>query len=157
MKLHAIVESDISLQYIGGYHDDLVDDNGYSVYEQALAIANQSGIHINRNKDLLLVAMDDNSNVVGAVWNALYHDDDQEAMVFDFDVAVRPESRGSSKIGLKLIDAAIKEFENLKADYDRIYIRVWVINPKLAHWLEYHRDFNVEGEHGDGSKHMTYY
>jgi hypothetical protein len=34
---------------------------------------------------------------------------------------------------------------------------VWVINPKLARWLEEKRGFEPESVHGDGSAHMVYY
>lgn len=137
--------------------EEFYDTPGYSIWEQALAIANESGLHISRNKDLLLVAVDEAGVVQGAVWSSLERDDDQDANVFDFDVAVDPKSRGPAKIGPQLIDAALEEFENLRSELDRVYVRVWVINPKLAHWLEYRRGFEPESTHPDGSAHMVYY
>jgi|10_taG_2_1085330.scaffolds.fasta_scaffold00044_60 GNAT superfamily N-acetyltransferase len=142
--------------------EEFYSDEGYTVWEQALAIANQSGIRINRNKDLLLVAKDEANKVHGGVWSSLERDDDQDAWIFDFDVAVDPDSRSSgglasSLIGPKLIDAALEEFEGHRAELERVYVRVWVINPKLARWLEDKRGFEPESVHGDGSTHMVYY
>lgn len=137
--------------------EEFYNSDGYSVWEQALAIANSHNIHIYRNKELAFVAKDDSGNVHGAVWTALEHDDDQDAEVFDFDVAVDKKSIGPARIGIRLIDTALQEFENLKAELGRVYIRVYVINPKLAKWLEYRRGFELEAQHGDGSAHMVYY
>ena len=137
--------------------EEFYDTPGYSVWEQALSIANDSGLHISRNKELALIAIDEKEVVHGAVWTSLESDDDQDAMVFNFDVAVDKSARGPAKIGPQLIDAALEEFENLKAELDRVYVRVWVINPKLVHYLEYQRGFELVGTHSDGSAHMVYY
>jgi ribosomal protein S18 acetylase RimI-like enzyme len=162
MKLREICirefQGEVTIVPVEYSDEEFYDSDGYSVWEQALSIANQSGIHINRNKELLLVAKDEKGAVLGAVWNSVEEDDEhRDTWVFDFDVAVDPKARGSAKIGIRLIDETIEEFENLKSELGRVYIKVWVINPKLAHWLEYRRGFEPVAEHGDGSAHMVYY
>lgn len=161
MKLwHILFESTISqnIQVIPVEYSDeaFYDSDGYSVWEQAFAIASNSGIHIASNKELAFVALDD-TTVVGAVWSAIYHDDDQDADVYDFDMAISKDYRNQVGIFLKLMDAAFSGFRDLLDYNPRSYIRVWVINPKLAQALERRYNFEVESQHGDGSCHMTYY
>ena len=79
-------------------------------------------------------------------------------MVYDFDVAVLPEYRKhESLVGIKLIDSALEDFQSLKAEEPRSYVRVWVVNPRLARVLERMYGFEPESTHSDGSAHLIYY
>jgi len=123
-------------------------------------------IRISRNKDLAFVAVDGSDNVHGAIWNNIERDEDysesmgEDVWAYDFDVAVKKSSRSaglnSSRIGIQLIDAAIDDFKSYQSDYGNLYIRVWVVNPKLANWLEYNRGFESSGIGKDGTGIMTY-
>jgi ribosomal protein S18 acetylase RimI-like enzyme len=139
------------------YSDEaFYDSDGYSIWEQAFAIASNSGIHIASNKELAFVAMDD-ATVVGGVWSARYHDEDQDAEVYDFDMAVDKNYRNQVGIFLKLMNAALGEYRDLLEYNPRTYIRVWVVNPRLIDVLERRYGFELESRHGNGSAHMTYY
>ena len=159
MKLHTIYLESLASSGIQilPYNDEEYD--GYDpwiVADQAEKIAKDSGIHIARNKDLSWFAMAED-NVVGAVWSAIYDDDDQDAMVYDFDMATHPGYRKELGIFLRLMDAALGDYRDLQADNPRTYVRLWVVNPKLVGVLERRYGFDVESQHGDGSAHMTYY
>jgi ribosomal protein S18 acetylase RimI-like enzyme len=120
--------------------------------DQADQVAQMSGIRISRNKELSWIAVNDD-NVVGAVWSSL--EDSEGEKVFDFDVAVDPKWR-SGRIGLRLIERAIKDLNEYQAMFPGTYARVWVVNPKLVRVLENKYGFNVESMYRDGSAHMTY-
>ena len=155
-SIHQINES-FEIEYYDSesWEDDDLDP--YDVVNKAEIVAHEAGVRISSNKELKFVALDRSYSdpIIGGVWIATYHDNEQDAIVFDFDVAVDKEFRSSALIGLKLIETAIDEYKNL--DYDRKYIKVWVINPKLVRILERKYGFEIESEHGDGSAHMTYY
>jgi hypothetical protein len=124
-------------------------------FTQAEALAEGSGIGISRHKNLGFVALDGDGDVVGAVWHMWYKDEDQNAEVYDFDIAVDRPYQWGARVFLQLVEAAIEEYR--ARDELRSYIRVWVINPRLVGVLERKFGFEVESEHGDGSTHMTYY
>lgn len=155
-SLHLINES-FEIEYYDSesWEDDDLDP--YDVANKAEIVAHESGIRVMRNKELKFVALDRSYSdpVIGGVWTATYHDYEQDATVFDFDVAVDKEFRSSALVGLKLIEAAISEYNDLQDD--RKYIRVWVINPKLVRVLERKYGFEIESDHGDGSAHMIYH
>jgi len=161
MKLWYIIYESIASSNIrvvpAEYSDEaFYDSDGYSIWEQAFAIASNSGIHIASNKELAFVAMDGDM-VVGGVWSARYHDDDQDAEVYDFDMAVDKTYRGQVGIFLKLMDAAIGEYRDLLEYNPRTYVRVWVVNPRLIGVLERRYGFELESRHEGGSAHMTFY
>lgn len=159
MKLSSLylIKESARIIYYDADEFDNDDLDPYDVANKAEMVAHESGIRITRNKELKFIALDESYSdpVIGGVWIDVYRDDEQDAIVFDFDVAVDKEFRSSALIGLKLIEAAIDEYKNL--DHDRKYIRVWVINPKLVRVLERRYGFEIESEHGDGSAHMTYH
>lgn len=161
MKLRCIIYESVASQDISvipaEYSDEaFYDSDGYSIWEQAFAIASNSGIRISSNKELAFVAMD-GENVVGAIWSDTYSDDDQDAIVYDFDMAVDKRYRNQVGIFMKLMSAALEEYRSLQDYNPRTYIRVWVVNPRLKSVLERRYGFDIESEHGDGSAHMTYY
>lgn len=133
--------------------DEYSDDyDPWITLDQAEAVTKKSGIRIDRNKELIFIAIED-ADVIGAVWYSVT--DEDLGQIFDFDVAVHPQYR-SGRIGLELIEAAISEYHDLKSAYDMLYIRVNVINPKLARVLERKYGFDVESEYSGGAI-MTYH
>lgn len=163
MRLRQIIES--TLQDVAITAIDEEDD--WELAEQAEQVARRSDIRIARDKKLLLVALAGDT-VVGAVWASFYESPDYEdegVHCFDFDVAVDPEARAtgvgmvSSNIGPKLIDAALREYRDLAAmyDYDKTYIRVQVINPKLARFLERRYGFETSGEWSRSNPYMEFH
>jgi ribosomal protein S18 acetylase RimI-like enzyme len=138
------------------------NDEDWEIADQADRIAKESGIRISSNKNLTFVAMI-GDEVAGAVWTAFAPDrdysDEQEVWRYDFDVAVSPKQRAlgmtSAKIGPKLIETALDDYQSRKSDVPAAYIRVWVVNGKLAAYLENHYGFEPDGEWSLNNPHMT--
>lgn len=155
MKLHTIAESSIQSPIeIVPWTDEPYDFDydPWVAADQADAVADRSGIRIDSTKELAHIALA-NDDVVGAVWTSLSNDDPP---IFDFDVAVDPNFRGLSRIGLKLIDTAIEDLRAHQSDFPGTSVRVWVINPKLVRFLEERYGFEIESQYGDGSAHMVF-
>jgi len=159
MKLTTITES-ITISY----YDDYDNSN---IGELCYKIAKESDIYISREKELTLVAFA-NEQPVGAVWSSFTRDDeystqfDKDIYRFDFDIAVAHNARAtgmtSSKIGPKLIEAALKHYRSLRHEVDGSYIRVWVVNKKLAKYLENKYGFETDGrEWSIDSPFLNYY
>ena len=153
MKLHAITEEISVYRYDPESDDDRFDP--YVVADMTDKIADDGGIRISRDKQLTFVALDDQDNVLGAVWTHTYQDNDQDAMVYDFDIATLKGAPAASF--MQLINNVLDDFRYLKVDEPRAYIRAWVVNPKLAGVLERRYGFEVESYHDGGSCHMTHY
>jgi len=166
MKL-GILTNGLLLEYAGAvrilpWSEEAEDYDPWVAADQADNVAGESDIRIDQNKELYLIALNERGDVVGAIWSALEPDEDQNATVFSFDVAVDPEHRsGQAMIGIKLINSALEEFESFRAENPRTYVRVYVVNRRLANVLERKYGFEVESEYPHegnfGSKHMTYY
>lgn len=149
-------------------HEDVeihrADEHDWQLYDQAVKIANDSGIRISRNKELSFVAVL-GREVVGAVWSAFEPDDELggDGYRYDFDVVVKHGARSSGlssrRVGPRLIEAAIKDYESLKSEFPNSYIGVWVVNPKLARYLEDRHGFQTEGggEWHPSKPFMVYY
>lgn len=166
MKLWYIISESVTksnIQIVPAEYSDeaFYDSDGYSIWEQAFAIASNSGIHIASDKELAFVAIDnavDSNTVVGGVWSARHSDDDHEDIdVYDFDIAVDKSYRNQVGVFLKLMESALDEYYNLLEYNPKTYIRVWVVNPRLVGVLERRYGFELESRHGDGSAHMTFY
>lgn len=155
-SLYHILES-IELIYYDIDNFDNSDLDPYDIANKAEIVAMEAGIRIMSNKELKFVALDNSYSdpVIGGVWVAIYHDDDNDAEVYDFDVAVDKDFRGPERVGLKLIDLALNDYHDLSVD--KKYVKVWVINPKLVRVLERKYGFEIESQNGNGSAHMTYY
>lgn len=160
MKLRQISESVLNVVITA-----IDEEDDWELAEQAEQVAKNSNIHISRDKKLLLVAMADDT-VVGATWASFYESPDYEgAHCFDFDIAVDPAARAtgvgmvSSNIGPKLIDATLREYRDLAAmyDYEKTYIRVQVVNQKLARFLEHRYGFESSGGWSPTNPHMEFY
>ena len=161
MKLRAIIESiqDVTITAID-------EEEDWELAEQAEQVARRCQIRISRDKRLLLIALAGDT-VVGAVWATFDQDqsyrepvwdgdeprDEPDVYCFDFDVVVDPQARAtgagmvSSNIGPKLIDAALVEYHQIAAmyGYENTFIRVQVVNPKLARFLERRYGFESSG------------
>jgi ribosomal protein S18 acetylase RimI-like enzyme len=130
--------------------------------DEADQVMRDSRINVGRNKELTLIALV-GDRVVGAVYSSFSLDTEykpDDVWVYDFDVAVAKQYRGHSKIGLRLIDAALTNYRNLTADLppdSKAYIKLYVVNPKLIRFLERSRGFEIEAEHSHGSAHMVRY
>ena len=158
----SILTNGLLLEYAGAvqilpWSEEAEDYDPWVAADQAERVADESGIRIARNKELSIIALNERGDVVGAIWSALEPDEDREATVFDFDVAVDSEHRGQAMIGIKLIGSALEDFESLRADDPRTFVRVYVVNSRLADVLERRYGFEVEDEYSHGSKHMVYY
>jgi GNAT superfamily N-acetyltransferase len=163
MRLKLISEGlDFTIQ---GYDEN--EDPG-NIGRACHSIANEAGIRISRNKELTFVAMTPDGPA-GAVWSAFERDAEaseysgQDVFRFDFDVAVSQATRAtgltSARIGPQLIEAALDYYKSLKAEHPGAYIRVWVVNSKLARYLEDKYGFETEGRHGwsPDAPHMSYH
>ena len=113
--------------------------------DQADKVAAKSGIRIDSTKELTYIA-------TGALWSHLSND---EPPKFDFDVAVDPDWR-SGRLGLQLIDHAIKDLRNHQGAFPGTFAEVWVVNPKLVRVLERRYGFEIQSQYRDGSAHMRF-
>jgi hypothetical protein len=141
------------------------DDLDYDPYEraqQAEQAFQQSNIHVNRNKNISHVAVE-NGQVIGAVQSEWSQDTSygEPVWVFSFDVAVKPEFRGPQMTGLKLISEAIKHYEQTKGQYAEqgahTMMRLWVVNPRLVPILESRFGMEVESDMGEGGSYLIRY
>lgn len=125
--------------------------------DQADKIAEKSNIRISRGKELSWIAVDGADNVIGAVWSSLEEDreSDDQRLIFDFDVVVDPKWR-SGRIGLELIEKAIRDLRSYQSEFPGTHARVWVVNPRLVRVLENKYGFDIESQYKDGSAHMRY-
>src|SRR6185369_1663761 len=109
--------------------------------DAAEMLAKRVGIRISNDKDLALMALSGDT-VIGAVWSSFNYDDaasrelGERVHVYDFDIVTEPTARGSLP-GPKLIDAALADWRDRSTDM-LSYVSVWVVNPKLAAFLEKH-------------------
>lgn len=141
------------LEYKIEHFDEYSDDyDPWEVYDKADLIFKKSDIRSNRNKELKIIALDDD-DVIGAVYVELSEEDGR--WVYDFDVAVDPAKR-DERVGLKLIDAAIDDYKSEQAELGNVEIRVMVVNPKLVGYLE-RKGFEVEESNYEDSPRSAHY
>jgi GNAT superfamily N-acetyltransferase len=132
------------------------------VYNGVEEAFKKSNINILRNKNITQVATK-NGIVIGGVVSSWYQNNNdygQPVSIFDFDVAVNPEFRGNDLAGIKLIEAAIKQYKEEQEVYSNdnpTMIRVWVVNRRLIPIMERKFGFEIEGDHGSGGAHMVKY
>lgn len=150
MRLSSIINESSNIVH----WDEMSDDyDPWVTMDQAEAIAKNSGIRISSDKNLSLIALN-NDQVTGAVWSSVSAEEDQA--IYDFDVVVGKDNR-NARVGLQLIDAALNDYQYLKSEYDNLYVRVWVVNPKLVRVLENKYGFEITSQYNDGSAHMEYH
>ena len=134
-------------------------EEDWELAEQVDQIAKKVGIRPDSTKNVGFAAMMGDQVVGGAyVGVTPDHEADQSELwfVYSFDVVVDPGYQWGRKIGLDLIKAAEKERQFYESEnYGNIRTRLWVINPKLARFLEEREGYEVESKYEDGSAHLT--
>jgi hypothetical protein len=134
-------------------------EEDWEMAEQVDQIAKRVGIRPDSTKNVGFAAVIED-RVVGGAYIGITpeHEFDQfkVSFVYSFDVVVDPEFRWGRKIGLDLIKAAEEERKSFEdAHYGNVRTRLWVINPKLARYLEEREGYEVESKYSDGSAHLT--
>ena len=107
-----------------------------------------AGLRWEDGKSLWYVAAD-GEDVVGAVVGK-WQEDEDETWVYDFDVAVHPDYQGFARIGPKLIDTAIKEYERRKRTVPSAEMRIYAANPKVVGFLTSRYGFQIDDEYPNG-------
>jgi GNAT superfamily N-acetyltransferase len=134
--------------------DDEFEDH-YSIADQAEAIFKLCKIGVNRDKELTLVAMNDDT-VVGALYasSSVEDYDGQEYVEYSFDVAVRPEFQRTG-VGTLLTKACLRDAAS-RGDGDLpVLVKVWVVNPNMEKVLgSLGFSDGDEQRHSGGSCHM---
>lgn len=134
--------------------------------EQADQVFKQNNIRYDRNKNVSQVAIE-NGVVIGALASGWDRDNGygKDVMVFSFDLVVKPEFRRQG-VGLKLIQDAIKKYNQEKLDYQesgsQTMMKIWVVNPILIPVLErfgfmIESSYEVDGLGNPGSAHLIAY
>jgi hypothetical protein len=126
-----IVDNEFSIS--SPYNED--GDIDLDVDDQASELAKKNGVNILRGKNLTSVIYDKNRNVVGGLWTEV------DGNEFSFDVVV-DESVQGKKLGEKLVNEAISEFNNQDYDDSLVY-KVDVTNPIMEKLLSKY-GFEVE-------------
>jgi len=120
--------ADVTLEIIDfeGYDDSEID--AYEASEKAEEIANNNGLNILRGKELKMVALDSDGNVIGGVWTEV---DDNK---FSFDIAVDQIAQGKG-VGEKLVNEAINEFNSQSDAEEELEYSIDVTNPIMEKLL----------------------
>jgi ribosomal protein S18 acetylase RimI-like enzyme len=117
---------DVRLEYID-FDNESDDIDVYEADKAASKIAKDNSINILRDKNLKTVALDENNNVIGALWTSIIGDE------FSFDIAV-DKSFQRKGIGEKLLKEAFAEF-NAYDDEGNLKYNVDVVNPSMEKLL----------------------
>lgn len=133
--------------------------------EQADQICKMVQIRPERSKSCTIVAVNQHDEVIGAVYTKLEKDRDatesmgEPVACWDFDVVVHPEWQGQDQVGIRLIRAAEEEGRSQAGMYyDKIYTRLYVVNPKLVRVLQHPKfGYQSEGEYSHGAAHLVKY
>jgi len=143
-------------------HIDPEDD--WDLGDQAYQIANMVNIRPSRDKNPTIVALNDQGDVVGAVFTSWNLNNEASQMSgeniweFDFDVVVHPNWQGYEQIGIKLIKQAEKEKINMEIAYgEKTFIRTWVVNKKLFNVMTKRWGYEPDSDWNDGGVHVTKY
>lgn len=144
--------------YEEGEMDDAITIDRYDMMDQADQAFDDSMIRKSRDEQYSQMAIED-GKVIGAIASGWQTDNELKTAIFTFSVAVSPKFRGKGMVGLKLIKAAIQQYQRDKNDYEEMgyypYMRLWVINPKLVPYLEQRLGFEIESQYSDGSAHLV--
>lgn len=120
--------------------------------ESAYGIAQRVGIRPSRNKDVSIVALNQNDDVVGAIFSSFEPDEETTELAgetfyrYEFDVVVDREYQ-SQGIGKMLIQAAENNRKDLESSYDaKSYTDLQVINQQLHNYLTQKRGYEIDYE-----------
>lgn len=115
-------------------------------------------IRIARNKEITMAALLD-GKVIGGTASTWYQtkENDQPIWIYDFDIAVDPKHQTvglkSRSVGIKLLEAALNEYEQSQLEPKMTYC--WVINKGLAKLLEEKYGFTPDDVYGSGGVRMS--
>ena len=127
-------------------YDEEYDYDRYS--DEAHQLADKARIGILRNKDISLIVLDNNQNLIGASFNNiqfLYPGSD-----FSFDIVV-DENHQNKGIGIELIKREIETYNDLSSyGYDDVDLVLEVVNEKMKNILIKHFNFEVIQKIRDG-------
>ena len=109
------------------------DNDEYDLYDysdQINELENKSGIRILRGKDLSVIAfLEEEGKIIGVLYTEFSDGK------YSFDVIVDEKFRGKG-IGRKLMDIGIREYQNLKNEFDNVELEVDAVNPKVVEYLK---------------------
>lgn len=120
------------------YKDKTLDRIPKDDYEAIKKIALDGGWYPMSNKKVAYVARNDEDNkIVGMLLYSIKQiEGSDHTPVYDYDVAVEKEHRGSGLLGIKLIRKAEEYKKELEKVYGKMNTEVEVINPKLFKLLQ---------------------
>lgn len=124
---------------------DNEDIDYYALSDDAYELANKS-IGILRNKEISLIALDSNRNLIGASFNnmdSLYPGED-----FSFDIVV-DENHQNKGLGIELIKKEIENYNFLEG-FEDLKISLEVVNEKMKNILIKYFNFEVVETIKDG-------
>jgi hypothetical protein len=134
-------------------------EEDWETAEQVDWIAKKVKIRPDSTKNVGFAAVIGGDQVVGGAYIGVTPDDDygqsEPTFVYSFDVVVDPSFQWGRKIGLDLIKACEKERKFFEESHGNIYTRLYVVNPKLARFLEERYGYEMEEQYSHGSAHMT--
>ena len=118
----------------------------YDAEDAVRKIARDRNLGITSDRELALVAKDENGEIVGGAFISV----DQDSYTFDVVVSKDVEGKG---VGSKLLDAVIDPNKTISYEFSEMYpnakIKVDVVNPSMKKMLE-KRGFQVEKQIGEG-------
>ena len=125
--------------------------------ERVYQIANQVGIRPSRDKDVSIVAVNQNDEVIGGIFSSFHHDDETSQQAgetfhsYDFDVVVAPQYQRLG-VGKLLIKAAEDQRYDLESAYGvKASTNLQVVNPHLHNYLT-QKGYDVEYEPPEGNQ-----
>jgi GNAT superfamily N-acetyltransferase len=117
-------------------YDEEIDSDDADI---AYKIAKKHGISVLSDKDLFCIVKD-GEEVIGGLWHVFMSGE------YSFDVVVRDDYQGKG-IGKKLVDIAIREYNETKEAYgDDTIIRADVVNQDVMIPLLLKKGFEIESK-----------
>jgi hypothetical protein len=144
-----LTESKIEIMF---YDENSDDYDPWEIADKVEQVFKRANIRPSRDKDISFFAMV-GEEVIGATYSSTRTDnaenfggpEDEEVMVYEFDIAVDPNHQGGTT-GYLLTKACVDDASSMSYDMNTImYNRV--INPKMAQMLE--RLFKFDYLHED--------
>lgn len=124
----------MNIQYLnvdeGNFFTDNEEYDLYDYSDQINELENKSGIRILRGKDLSVIAfLEEEGKIIGVLYTEFSDGK------YSFDVIVDEKFRGKG-IGRELMDIGIREYQNLKNEFDNVELEVDAVNPKVVEYLK---------------------
>ena len=128
-----------------------MDDIQEDLYSKACELANNRGIRISNNKELIYVYFV-SFNRFKEVIGALFRGADNEHYSFDIVVGADYENKG---LATKLIKIAIEDFKMYKEGNENLIMQIDCINPIMSDILERKFGFKETGRFIHGRRIMS--